>query len=547
MNVIKNILRGTLLSGMVVSLAACKLISDEGSSSSNGPGSEMPTSVTPETTYSVTPEEPSAPDTEVPVTPVIPEPVSDEIGSVSINNGDPMTKLSNVSLQLYFFEPRGMKISFNDNCQGGTWEDYSTSKSVALVTLNQVAKVSVQYLDWDRTPTECYSDSILHDDKGPEIIISKYPLSVVAEGQIAELIYEVGDAGGSGISKVSCTINGVTNACPEGRNTLTTAQLAAGDYTFTVKSEDNLGNLSEKSVNWRVSPTYRNVISNFNVNEYQKVDILFVIDDSGSMTYEQQSMAQRVRNFLQIIHGLDWQIAVTTTDPRSAAVAGDGKLLAMTGLTNTFILKSSMDENQAQQVLGNTLQRPPTGSGSEQGIRATYRAVERYVNGGNNPQHRALLRSGAHFATIVISDEDESDNTDKNDPDKLVSLVHTTFSGQKNFSFHSIITKPGDTACRETYGAAYGDRYDKMSKLTSGVIGSVCATDYAAQVEDIADNVRNMLKSLPLTCAPIAGSPIVVKRNGVSYSGAFTVDGMKLNFSDILPGGDYALEYRCLL
>ncbi len=541
-----TLFRILLVGSLMINLSACKLISDEGSSSSNGPGTDPGPQGTPETSYTVNPQEPSTPDTPTP-DPVVAEPVSDEIGSLIINNDDAMTKNASVQLQIFFFEPRGMKISQNSDCSGGVWEDYATSKTLALTSTNQVAKVSVRFLDWDRTETDCYSDSILHDDKGPEVLISKYPLSIVSEGEAAELIYEVGDAGGSGVSKVSCTINGVTNACPEGRNSLTTAPLLSGDYTFTVKAEDELGNLSEQSVTWKVSPTYRNVISNFNVNEYQKVDILFVIDNSGSMAYEQQSMAQRVRNFLQIINGLDWQIGVTTTDARTSPAGGDGKLLPMTGLANTFILKSSMNENTSQVVLGNTLQRPETGSGSEQGIRATYRAIERFKSPSSNPNHAALFREGSHFATIVISDEDESDNTDKNDPNKLVSLVNTTFSGQKNFSFHSIITKPGDQACRQTHGAAYGDRYQTMSQLTSGVIGSVCATDYAAQVEDIADSVRSLLKTLPLTCTPLPGTTPVVKRNGVAYPGAFTVDSLKLLFNDVLPGGDYAIEYKCLL
>src|SRR5690606_4781259 len=116
-------------------------------------------------------------------------------------------------------------------------------------------------------------------------------------------------------------------------------------------------------------------------------DILIVIDNSGSMEYEQRNMAQRVSNFLSILQGLDWRIAVTTTDPTSTSKTNsdktqpskvsDGLFLPIAGLNNQFYIDSTMNPVEAQTRLGNTLQRPETGSGSEQAINATYRVIER--------------------------------------------------------------------------------------------------------------------------------------------------------------------------
>src|SRR5690606_34653408 len=100
------------------------------------------------------------------------------------------------------------------------------------------------------------------------------------------------------------------------------------------------------------------------LDEYRKVDVLIVIDNSGSMEYEQRNMAQRVRNFISILRGLDWQIGVTTTDPRNVTL-GDGRLVPIHGTKNQYIFDSAMDEDQAQNLLGLTLQRPETGSGTE--------------------------------------------------------------------------------------------------------------------------------------------------------------------------------------
>ncbi len=529
-------------------LAGCKPFVEDTSTSSTS-GGDVTSTETPATGFDVVndPTPVSGGDDQAPAPVPTPTPAppteSNHMGSFSINSGDAYTKESSVHLSLFYDEPVMMKISDNGSCTGGTWEEYAESKDVALSVLNQNVNLSVQYTDYDAVVSNCFSDSIVHDSQGPNILISKYPMAITTEGDAAELIYEVSDLG-IGVKDVTCAINGVVKPCPSGHNTVTTDVLVRGNYTFAVTASDKLGNSSTQSVSWSVSARNRAVTSTYHVNDYKKVDILFVIDNSGSMAYEQKSMAKRVSNFMTLLPGLDWQIAVTTTDPRSAAIGGDGQFLKFTGLTNQYIINSSMDPQLAQTVLGNTLQRPETGSGSEQGINAVYRAVSRSQS-NSNPQHVQFFREGAAFAVVVISDEDESDNRPANDPGNLLNLIGTVFHGQKNFTFHSIITIPKDTQCLNGEGESYGTRYETISKMTSGIVGSVCASDYAAQVQNIANDVRNMVKALTLSCQPVPGTTVSVKRNGTAYTGLFHLDGIKILFDDVLAEGDFSVEYSC--
>jgi hypothetical protein len=279
------------------------------------------------------------------------------------------------------------------------------------------------------------------------------------------------------------------------------------------------------------------------VDNYKKVDILFVIDNSGSMQYEQQSMAQRTAHFLSVIKGLDYQIGITTTDPWNIAL-GDGNLIPIKNGNGRFIIDSTQDQVTAQTQLSQTLQRSETGSGSEQGIRAVYRAVEKYS--ANENTMRSFIRDGAQLAVVLISDEDESDNTVKNDPQNLLKLISSTWNNQKRFSFHSIITRPGDTACRSTYGYSYGERYKIITDLTGGILGNVCEMDYSTQVTGIAEGVRNLLKTLTLQCSPLNGYPITIKKDGVVINPSYTVEGVNLKFSTELDPGKYSLDYTCL-
>lgn len=476
--------------------------------------------------------------------PTAPVPGND-VGEFVVNRGAAMT--GSAMLQLEFeapFHANEMKISENATCEGGDWAVYVAARDYLSLKTNQSVSLSVRYRDFDGIVSDCYTRSIYIDDAGPDIVFAKYPSTTVEEGSDVEIIFNVTDAG-AGVASVSCSFGGVSKACAAGQNTLNIPKMASGTYKIDVSATDKLGHSSSKSVSFTVSSLYKQMAQNVKVTENKKVDILFVIDNSGSMAYEQKSMASRVQNFLSVINGLDWQIAVTTTDPRDVTL-GDGRLVQLSGKQGQYILTSAMDPADAKATLGATLQRPETGSGLEQGIYVTYRAIERSLTaqGGNVN----FVRPDAQLAVVIISDEDESANGAKNDPANLVKFVQSTYGGNKAFSFHSIIARPGDTACLSGEGYAAGHRYDALSKLTGGVIGDVCASDYAAQVQGVAEGVRKTLKTVTLACEPVIDSmrSLLVLKDGQEYKGARTVTGMNVAFDDMLPQGNYEVYYSCL-
>jgi hypothetical protein len=462
-----------------------------------------------------------------------------------INRGETLT--SSASLQLDFYPPfhtAFTKVSENDVCAGGSWVEYADSSTFASSKTNQNVALSVQFRDHDGRISGCYVRRIAIDQAGPEIVFAKYPSAPSEEGLDVEIVFTVSDAG-SGVSEVTCQMGTVTKPCSAGLNKITLPKMAGGDYTFSVSAKDNFNFSSQKSVTFSVSSLYKQMAQSVKVNEYKKVDILFVIDNSGSMEYEQKSMASRVRNFLDVVKGLDWQIAVTTTDPVHKTL-GDGRLVPLYGKTNSYILNSAMTDADARYTLGMTLQRPEVGSGYEQGILSAYRAVERSVAAAGTNAN--FIRSDSQLAVVLISDEDESANGPKNDPAIFVKYIQTTFGGQKAMSFHSIIARPDDKACLSGEGYSAGYRYEQISKLTGGVIGDVCATDYAAQVQGIAEGVRKTLKSLSLTCTPVIDSmrSLLVLKDGQVYNGTRKVEGLNLVFDDMLPAGNYEVFYSCL-
>lgn len=505
-----------------------------------------------ESTSTSTSTEYQIPDARPPQVPTQPQPVDPSVpfngdyGDIGISiTGSQLTNLRQITANIKYDSWSFMKVNINADCSGGDFEPVSSTKAVTLPEANLIYTVSVQFTDIDRTGrTPCLTAQVKYDSEGPKILFNKYPSPVSDTEAPISLEYQVDDF--STITSTNCTFLGVTKPCAAGGPyTIGWDSLPEGTYTFTVDATDELGQSSSSSVSWQVVSRTKRLTQTFYLNDYRKVDVIIVIDNSGSMEYEQKNMAQRMSNFLSILRGLDWQIGVVTTDSRDIAL-GDGRLLPIYGKSGEYIFTSAMDESDAQYRLGMTLQRKETGDSAEQGIKATYRAIERSLDGVNNPFNKNLIREGAHLASLVISDENESANTAKNDPHNLLSFIQQSYGGQKNFSFHSIITRPGDSACLKTNGYSYGERYKVMSELTGGIMGSVCESDYTQQLTGIANGIRDLLKSLTLKCEPLTGYPITVKLDGQVYNESFTVEGVNLRYANELPPGTFTVDYRCL-
>lgn len=297
-----------------------------------------------------------------------------------------------------------------------------------------------------------------------------------------------------------------------------------------------------------------------------KVDVLVVIDNSGSMSLEQSNMASRFSTFINKLKGLDWQVGIVTTDLRTDTENSDlkdGRLLYFSGVKRNLI-KSTDALATAQDAFAATIQRPAKeGSGNEQGVAATYRALERALS--NQAPNVGLVRPGAALSVILVSDSDETvagnDKTGdvstfgpKNMPDLLLNFVKSNYAG-KTFKYNSIIVRDNDLAClnlKDSGNEAYGKNYQKMTNLTSGVLGSVCENDYGNQLSVIGDSTAEQIKIVALDCSPAdvngdgSADLKVVDSAGAAVTN-YVLNGRMVTFNANLPVGSYKFTYKCLV
>lgn len=390
----------------------------------------------------------------------------------------------------------------------------------------------------------------------PAINVGQSPPASLFTGAEPDLTFMVTDAD-SGVDTVFCGLSGAQQTCTASYS-YKFPKLAAGKYSYVIKATDKAGNEATKTLNWEVSDRIEAIDQI--VYRSNKLDVLVVIDNSGSMSTEQANMASRFGTFLDQLAGVDWQLGIVTTDVDSDADKKDGRLLQFengSGVgTNEYTISSAMPLATAKLWFGDTIQRPVNeGSGNEQGVAASYRALQRSQQSGNaiSMRNAALFRPEAALAVLVVTDADETNPKGtqvQNKPETLIGYIKGLWPS-KPFSFHSIIVPIGDAQCKSINGnESYGYNYDTISQLTGGIRGTVCANDYSAQLINIGKNAQDLVTSVTLNCKPLdlngdgVGDVQVVTSDG-SAPPSFTIEGMRLNFATAIPAGANHVKYSC--
>ena len=131
------------------------------------------------------------------------------------------------------------------------------------------------------------------------------------------------------------------------------------------------------------------------------VDILLVVDNSGSMIDEQIKLAANFDNFIEqfLEAEVDYQIGVVTTDMSDPTQSG--RLMG-----ETKLITADMGVDLARETFQENVRVCATGSGFERGLAAAEAALsaEFLAVGGPN---EGLMREEAALSIVFVSDEDD--------------------------------------------------------------------------------------------------------------------------------------------
>lgn len=300
-------------------------------------------------------------------------------------------------------------------------------------------------------------------------------------------------------------------------------------------------------------------IKHFSQSYYKgqdKLDVLFVVDNSLGMLEEQTKLGARIESFLGNLEGIEWQVGVTTTDTSAHAIFGlRGELLQFSNgekmLTaqssdyqNLFLETITRDEDIKICQEDESISCP---SRFSRPFKAILGAIEKRDNLNQN-----FFREGADLAVVIISDTDHSTVNDTTTVDGVLAEFHSVWGYSKQLRVYAMIIEPDDQGCFETQSgqlnattdAAYGTQIADLVAETLGQTGNICQDDYGDSLAAVGSDARQLVRSLYLENEPVPSTVTIVfepAENKVSW----TVDGQTIQFDESLkPDTQLTVEYN---
>lgn len=267
-----------------------------------------------------------------------------------------------------------------------------------------------------------------------------------------------------------------------------------------------------KAANFAILPASQTTFQGSVANN--KVDILWVIDNSGSMAPKQANLAAGFRDFIDVFDtkGFDYRMAVVTTD----LLADDGDFQgAVKVLTNsTPNLEAEFQTN---------VERGFHGAANAQGLDASLLALSQAKLTTTNS---GFLRDEAHLAIIYLSDADDNDSAATTDdvvnflealkPDKFDVLARTY---KNNYTISAVVAPSfPDAGCTALYGAGTyerGTKFIQLANATNGSVASICEASFAAGLTTLSQRIAEAITEIPLAREPEV-STIHIQFNGVT-------------------------------
>lgn len=307
------------------------------------------------------------------------------------------------------------------------------------------------------------------------------------------------------------------------------------------KSAESFSLLSD-SANFQQSTSY----------VQRKIDILWVVDNSGSMESSQTNLTNSFNSFISRFSQLnyDFHMGVIATD---AYLAYHYNQPSRSRLSDGVAQHSGIriiDKNtpNMSQVFIKNATQGINGSGDE-------RAFSSFESALGNSLNTGFVRDGAFLAIIIVSDEDDFSHYDwQNGTNSYIftenynystmfpisrfttfldNLTHSA-AGQgagKNYSVSTISIL--DSTCQATLnaespGRKISQRYNQLADATGGTKGSLCA-NFGTTLQMISDRVIELSSVFKLDREPIPETIRVIvdgqtipnsDTNGWSYNAA---------------------------
>ena len=260
-----------------------------------------------------------------------------------------------------------------------------------------------------------------------------------------------------------------------------------------------------------------------------ETDILFTVDRSCSMNDEADAVIANFGTFVETITGLDADFHVAAAVGDNGCVVGPDPYI-----DNTFSASDAVDA--IKTMIDWDRSYAGYGSNTERGYMIAEAALSN-TNVGPGGCNEDFYREDAFLSIVHVSDEPEQSI---NSWAYYVSL------------FQSLKTDPDDVIINAVAGdypggcggATAGTGYYEGTVATGGLFLSICATDWASHLEDLANESVSINDSFELSQPAVPGT-IEVTVDGISVNTGWTYDASSNSVvfdTDFIPAGGSQVE-----
>lgn len=298
----------------------------------------------------------------------------------------------------------------------------------------------------------------------------------------------------------------------------------------------------------------------------KKIDILWVVDNSGSMETSQNNLAANFQSFINRFQqqNYDFHMAVTTTDAwmkqfnaaSNLAKIRDGAILQnnprIENHSGVFVMNS--ETPNLESVFSTNIKQGTLGNGDE-------RALESIKQTLLEPTNSSFRRADAFLAVIIVSDEEDFSGSTTNFEDSASNYSVQSYADfldayteaelyGKNYSVNSIVVP--DTACQaqlstDGFARKIAHRVNELATLTGGVQGSLCS-NFGETLDLISDTIIQLSSVFKLNREPQEDT-ITVLVNGANVPrdavNGWTYDPVNLSITfhgTAVPGADADIQ-----
>ena len=212
------------------------------------------------------------------------------------------------------------------------------------------------------------------------------------------------------------------------------------------------------------------------------VDILWVIDTSGSMIVYQNRLLAGIEAMLNALPSSDWRLAMVSNHPPAAAQEDQFPLVPGDDIVDAEDMRNAM-----------------RGGYFEEGFDSVYEYII------NNPYSATWMRHDSALLVVFVSDEEDQSNGYFGQVGEFTAWYSTLRLGPVYLS--SVVTRdPSVSVCSTPpMPGNVGDRYMEATNTLNGIIVDICAEDWSAGVTE-ASNQVDPYEWYELTYEPIEDS-----------------------------------------